>query len=140
MSLPRTTSTTNSSNDIIAGWKNLTDETEFQSEVLESAEVVIIEFFRNDCSSCRMFEPTLRELADRYQGKFKFVRLNTGNGSYFREKYGFAGEPTTAVFYRGNLVGFVLGASGFDIYEPQLLKITAQLSQQFNLPPLTRTR
>lgn len=121
------------------GYQEVTDEN-FQVEVLDAADVVIVEFYRNTCSSCHILEPALLELRERYQGRFKFTRLNTDSGTYFQQKYDFQGEPTTAVFYRGQMEGFVLGASMFNFFESELLKVLSRLTTKYNMPPITRVR
>lgn len=119
------------------GYQEVRDA-DFQIEVLDSSEVVIVEFYRDTCSSCHIFEPALLELRERYAGRFKFTRLNTDYGTFFQKKYKFEGEPTTAVFYRGELQGFVLGASMFDYFESELLKVLSAMTKKYNMPPITR--
>lgn len=121
----------------IHGYRTITDET-FQDDVLTSPEVVLVEFYRNSCSSCGLFEPTLARLYYHYQGRFKFLRYNTDLGHYFTQKYNIVGEPTTAIFYQGELQGTVVGASALSMFESQLRPILVAMANKYNLPPITR--
>lgn len=123
----------------IEGFDNIADE-HFQSLVLDSTKTVLVEFYRDDCGSCRIFVPTLRELAERYHGRFALYRQNVSLGEFYKKKYNIAGEPSTAVFYGGELEGVVVGASAFATFEPQLQALLYKLCQKHNLPPFTRVK
>lgn len=121
----------------ITGFKAISDEN-FQIEVLDTPGIILVEFYRNSCSSCKVFESTLVEFQNRYQGQMKFTRLNTDLGEYFQKKYNFIGAPTTAVFYSGQLQGEVVGASNLQVFENQFLPIIGKLVTKYNIQPVAR--
>jgi thioredoxin 1 len=121
----------------IVGWSHISDA-EFQEAVLDAPGVVVVEFYRDSCSSCRMFTTSLVELQERYMGRMKFLRYNTDFHKHFQKKYNFESAPTTAVFYNGELQGAFVGASGFLIFEAEMLKIFAAMTAKHNLAPITR--
>lgn len=122
----------------LAGYKAVSDQN-FQDEVLLSKEIVLVEFYRPNCSSCGLFEPALLELRKRYDGRFKFLRYNTNESHYFSQKYNIVGEPTTAFFYQGELQGTVVGGSMFGIFESQMHNVLVALATKYNLQPIGRS-
>ena len=53
------------------------NDTNFESEVLESSVPVLVDFWAPWCGPCRALAPVIDELAGEYEGKAKIVKLNT---------------------------------------------------------------
>lgn len=122
----------------LEGYTNITDE-HFQAEVLHPTEIVLVVFHRPNCSSCGMFEPALKELAKRYKGRFKFMRYNTNVGSFFSQKFNIVAEPTTGIFFNGELQGTIVGSSMFSLFESELHKVLTPMAKKYNMEPISRT-
>ena len=45
-------------------------------EVLESEELVLVEFWHPQCPYCRVLDSVFAELAQEYAGKLKFAKFN----------------------------------------------------------------
>ncbi len=52
------------------------NDTNFESEVLKSSQLVLVDFWASWCAPCRMLSPTVESVAEKYQGKAKIVKLN----------------------------------------------------------------
>lgn len=99
------------------------DDSTFTKEVTQSDELVFLEFYRDSCSACRVFEPTLNEIADLFKGQIKFLRLNTDTGRFHYERLACSGDPTCIVFYKGEVIGRYVGATMTKYLLPALQQI-----------------
>lgn len=87
---------------------DVTDAT-FDTEVLKSDRPVLVDFWAPWCGPCRMVAPLVEELADEYDGKVKFLKLNTDESVNTAAKYGIRSIPTLLVFKGGEAVDQVIG-------------------------------
>ncbi|MEC4812081.1 MAG: thioredoxin [Scytonema sp. PMC 1069.18] len=91
---------------------SVTDVTEstFKQEVLETEDLVLVDFWAPWCGPCRMLEPVVNEIATEYVGQVKVVKLNTDQYPTVASHYGIRSIPTMIVFKGGRQVDTVVGA------------------------------
>lgn len=106
----------------IANYKEITDA-DFPTDVAPAKGLVFVEFYRDSCSSCRVFESTLQEIEELYRGQMTFLRLNTDGGRFHYDRLKCVGDPTCAVFFEGNHVGSYTGATMLHYFQPALQQI-----------------
>jgi thioredoxin 1 len=86
----------------------VTDAT-FETEVLKNDLPVLVDFWAPWCGPCRMVAPIVDELAEEYDGKVEFRKLNTDDNPRVAAKYGIRSIPTLLVFKGGEQVGSIVG-------------------------------
>ena len=87
----------------------VTDDT-FESEVLNSDQPVLVDYWAEWCGPCKMIAPILDEIAAEYQGKLKIAKLNIDENPGTPPKYGIRGIPTLMLFKAGNVEATKVGA------------------------------
>lgn len=86
------------------------DNNNFQSEVLESSEPVVVDFWAEWCGPCKMIAPSLEEISVEMDGKVKIVKLNIDENPDLAAQYGVRSIPTLAMFKGGEVADIKVGA------------------------------
>jgi thioredoxin 1 len=76
-------------------------ESNFEAEVLRSSQPVLVDFWAEWCTPCRMLAPTIDALASDFAGKAKVGKLNTDANRNLSIKYGITAIPTVILFKGG---------------------------------------
>ncbi|GKS68478.1 thioredoxin [Nitrosomonas sp. PY1] len=82
----------------------------FDTEVLQSATPVLVDYWAEWCGPCKMIAPVLDEIANEYGDKLKVVKLNIDENQSTPPKYGIRGIPTLMLFKNGNIEATKVGA------------------------------
>jgi thioredoxin 1 len=86
---------------------NLSDEN-FKKEVLDSNQIVLVDFWAPWCAPCKKLGPIIEELANKNDSNIKFTKLNVDNNQRIAGAYGIKSIPTVAIFKGGKPIdGFV---------------------------------
>lgn len=83
----------------------------FRAEVLKSKLPVLVDFWAPWCGPCKMISPYVEEMAGKYAGKIKFVKVNTDTTPVTVRRYEISSMPTFMTFEGGQPVGRFSGAS-----------------------------
>ncbi|HEX8044322.1 thioredoxin [Rhizobium sp.] len=87
------------------------DTANFTSEVLQSVEPVVVDFWAEWCGPCKMIAPSLEELSVQFAGKVKVAKLNIDENPDLAAQFGVRSIPTLAVFKAGEVADIKVGAA-----------------------------
>ncbi len=90
--------------------QDVTDQS-FETDVLQSNDPVLVDFWAAWCAPCRMLSPTIDRIAQDFSGRAKVVKLNVDDNRETSAKYGIRGIPTLLLFKNGELRDQVVGAT-----------------------------
>ncbi|ANE75220.1 thioredoxin TrxA [Dickeya solani] len=88
---------------------HLTDDS-FETNVLQSEHVTLVDFWADWCGPCKMIAPILDEIADEFDGKLTVAKLNIDENPATAPKYGIRGIPTLLLFKNGEVAATKVGA------------------------------
>jgi thioredoxin 1 len=83
----------------------------FEAEVLNSPVPVLVDFWAAWCAPCRMLAPVVEDIAEKYEGKAKVVKLNVDENTLTSGKYNIKGIPTLLLFKDGVIKEQIVGNS-----------------------------
>ena len=85
-------------------------EADFDKVVVKSKMPVLVDFWAPWCGPCRMVGPVVEELANEYEGKVAFGKVNVDENPKTASQFGIMSIPTLIIFKDGkpisNIVGF----------------------------------
>jgi len=77
---------------------------DFQREVFDSDVPVIVFFISAKCNACFALSLVISELAEQYDDKVKFVKMNIEDNLEAADIYGIKSLPTILLFKKSKLV------------------------------------
>jgi thioredoxin 1 len=81
----------------------------FEVEVLNSSIPVLVDFWAAWCAPCRMLDPVVDAIAEKYDGQAKVVKLNVDENTLTSTKYNIKGIPTLLLFKNGVVKEQIIG-------------------------------
>ena len=87
----------------------LTDA-DFEEQVINSGEPVLVDFWAPWCGPCRQIAPMIDELASENEGSAKVVKVNIDESAEIAQKYGIMSIPTLIIFKGGEIAEKFVGA------------------------------
>ena len=87
------------------------DETNFQSEVLDSPLPVLVDFWAGYCDPCKRLSPVLSQLAEEMAGKAKIGKVDIGSQMPLANRYGVRALPNLLFFKNGEVKDQFVGAN-----------------------------
>lgn len=95
-------------------------DSNFETEVLSSDKVSVVDFWAEWCGPCRMIAPIVEELAREYDGKAIIGKLNVDENPEVTSRYGIRNIPTILFIKNGQVVDKQVGAAPKSVLEQKL--------------------
>lgn len=92
----------------------------FESEIIESDQPCLVDFWAPWCGPCLMMGPTLEKVAEKYAGKAKVGKVNVDENGALATKYGIRSIPALLFFKGGEVVAQAVGVQTEDALTNQL--------------------
>jgi len=86
-----------------------TSDQNFEADVIESNVPVLVDFWAQWCGPCKAIAPILEDLAQKYTGKIKIVKLDVDQNPATPPKFGVRGIPTLILFKDGQVKATQVG-------------------------------
>ncbi|MAF86156.1 MAG: thioredoxin [Dehalococcoidales bacterium] len=98
---------------------DVTDQN-FEEEVIKSDLPALVDLWAPWCRPCLMVAPVVEKLAEKYNGRLKFYRLNVDENQQTAAKYNVMSIPTLLFFKGGAVVDTVIGAVPEQALQPKI--------------------
>ena len=98
--------------DLIQGglkMENIFNDETFKKEVIEGKGKVLVDFYADWCSPCKMLAPTIEKVAQKYDGKITVGKVNIDECPNLAVTYKVMSIPTLILFDNGEKVETIIG-------------------------------
>jgi len=74
------------------------------SELIQSSQPVLVDFFADWCGPCKAMEPVVKEIAKTISGKARVVKVDIDKQQMIAQQYNVSAVPTFMIFKNGNII------------------------------------
>lgn len=82
----------------------------FQTEVLDSEKLTMIDFWAEWCGPCRAIGPVVEELSKEFEGRVNIGKVNVDHNPQLSMNYGITSIPAILFIKNGQVVDKLVGA------------------------------
>ena len=82
---------------------------EFEAEVINSPQPVLVDFYATWCGPCQALSPRVDKVAGEFAGKIKFVKVNVDKSPALAQRFGIEGIPALLLFKGGKVADTMVG-------------------------------
>jgi len=81
---------------------------DFENEVLNNKDLVVVDFWANWCGPCKMMAPVLESVSEELK-EVNFVKIDVDQNGALADKYEILSIPTLLIFKEGKLLDKLVG-------------------------------
>ncbi len=85
------------------------DDSSFETEIVQSEQPAVVDFWAPWCGPCKAIGPVIEELAGSYGEQVKFTKCNVDDNPVTPGKFGIKAIPTLIFFKEGKVVDQITG-------------------------------
>ena len=82
----------------------------FETEVIQSNQPVLVDFWAEWCGPCRQIAPAVDEVAAEYEGRAIVGKVNVDHHPEIASQYGIRSIPSLLIFLQGKVQQQIVGS------------------------------
>jgi thioredoxin 1 len=108
-------------------------ESNFEEQVLNSTMPVVLDVYAPWCGPCKALAPLLEKLAQEFEGKAKFVKLNVDEAPGLAAEFSITGVPTLLFVRAGQVQDSIVGFGSPTILKSKIIQLANQTAGAIDL-------
>jgi thioredoxin 1 len=97
----------------------------FDQEVLQSEQPVMVDFWAVWCGPCKAIAPIVDSVAASYAGKLKVAKVNVDQNAATPSRFGIRGIPALLFFKGGKVTDQIVGYVAQNVIEETVQRLLA---------------
>lgn len=92
----------------------ITNKNNFEETILKSKTPVLVDFYADWCTPCKMMSPIIEEVSNEFKGKITVLKINIDECPDIAQKYSVMSIPTIILFKNGEATKTSVGVTSKD--------------------------